>query len=103
MKKVLLALSLIFFMSAGIVSAADYQSATTVDYSIVMADDDASVNAFVDGDDEKDKKKKKKDGKCCDKKSSCKSKCSSSAKKCCDTKKSCSKDKAAKLDDKDGK
>ncbi len=78
MKKVLVAISLVFFLSAGMVSAMDFQSAATVDYSVVMADDDATVNAFVDGDDEKDKKKKK-DSKCCDsKKSSCKSKCSSS-------------------------
>jgi hypothetical protein len=107
MKKVLVAFSLVFFLSAGMISAADFQSSTTVDYtidySVVMADDDATVNAFVDGDDEKDKKKKSKDAKCCDKGKD--AKCASSAKKCCDTKKSCSKDgkAATKVEDKDGK
>ncbi len=112
MKKVVLALSLVFFLSAGMISAADFQSANTVDYSVVMADDDATVNAFVDGDDEKDKKKKKKNSKCCSKKgadskkcTTSSKKCATSSKKCCDTKKSCSKDgkSATKVEDKDGK
>jgi hypothetical protein len=104
MKKVLIALSLVFFLSAGMVSAADFQSASVVDYSIVMADDDATVNSFVDGDDEKDKKKKKsKDAKCCDKGAD--AKCATATKKCCDTKKSCGTDSksATKVEDKDGK
>lgn len=105
MKKVLVAISLVFFLSAGMISAANFQSATTVDYSVVMADDDASVNAFVDGDDEKDKKKKK-DAKCCSKTGDSK-KCATSSKKCCDTKKSCDKSKTSTevktTEDKDGK
>jgi len=107
MKKVLVALSLVFFLSAGMVSAANFQSANVNDIAVVMVDDDATVNAFVDGDDEKDKNKKKsKDGKCCDKskKSSCKSKSSHGSKKCCDTKKSCDKSKTStEVKDKDGK
>ncbi len=104
MKKVLIAFSLVFFLSAGMISAANFQSLTTVDYSVVMADDDATVNSFVDGDDEKDKKKKKKDAKCCSKKGADK-KCATSSKKCCDTKKSCSKEgkSATKVDNKDDK
>ena len=104
MKEILVSISLVFFLSAGMLSASSFQSATTVDYSIVIADDDASVNAFVDGDDEKDKKKKKdKDAKCCDKKGA-DAKCAGASKKCCDTKKSCDKSKTAtKVEDKDGK
>ena len=102
MKKVVLALSLVFFLSAGVLTASNFQSANTVDYSIVMADDDASMNTFFDGDDEKDKKKKKgtatKDGKCCSKKGTSHkdAKCTGASKKCCDTKKSCNKDKDGK-------
>jgi hypothetical protein len=103
MKKILVAISLVFFLSAGMVSAADFQSATNVDYSVVMADDDASVSVVLpDGDDEKDKKKNK-DAKCCDKKSA-DAKCAGASKKCCDTKKSCDKSKTAtEVKDKDGK
>jgi hypothetical protein len=107
MKKILVAISLFLFLSAGMVSAINFRSATTVDYSVVMADDDASINTVFDGDDEKDKKKKKcnttKGKKCCSKTGK-NAKCSGASKKCCDTKKSCDKSKTAtEVKDKDDK
>ncbi len=101
MKKVLVAVtSLVLCMTTEIVSAMDFQSATTVDYSVVIADVDASTNAFIDGDDEKDKKKS---SKCCQKSKKCcrskgadkDSKCAGASKKCCDTTKSCDRSKTA--------
>jgi len=104
MKKAILALSLVFFLSAGIITASkiQYGKASLTETAFVMANDDASVFAYTDGDDEKDKKKKAKEGdakkdgkKCCSetKSGSSDAKCATSSKKCCDTKKSCDKDK----------
>lgn len=96
MKKIIFALSLFCFLTAGVISATEIQhtKVSAMETTFVLADDNASIFAYTDGDDEKDKKKKSSKGdakdSCKEKKSCCsKSKSSGVSSKSCATKKSC--------------
>lgn len=101
MKKILLFLSLAFFLTAGVVTATKVQNAINIDSELVLTADNSDVSSIVFPDDDDKKKKGTKDAKTC--KTSCKEKsCDKGAKKCCDksAKKCCDKGSAVKTTEK---
>ncbi len=99
MKKILLFLSLAFFLTAGVVTATKIQSVNAISTELsVSAEDLSSIAPFADDDDKKKEAAKEKCNKENCNKENCKEKCDKKGEAKCNKgeKKCCNKDKGKK-------